>query len=441
MARRGAVRRCAMPAAPVFRLFIAFHFPLPLLLQSPTRGAATRMWLLELPARRTTSWRSRCVASPAGFLGLFRGLWLVHLSRGPLRSPSRCPPACLKLPMSLCFPCAFPLPQVGRRVLFAGEHTAREHPDTVGGAMLSGLREAARVLDLAAEEEDEEDEGDAIPMGEDKVRCCCMGSCCCCCAASAVRLLLLFADQRVQHSSPALLAHCVPLLPPRLPCSPRPWPAPPASARAAARTRRRRRGMSRRMMTGRSGRTRAAASRPSARNRTPPRRARREEVRLSCCMQAAAGLQSQPLLPGPPLDPRVSLPLPDPAPPPPPFHPSSRHRRRADLGLHQAEPDWRGDGVGRRGGRARGGSAARGQGGGQEAQEGAGQRRCVAAGTCGCPGCAAIPCHACPGCLPSALRPCHASPACPSSSHAHRRRGERGRLGAAHGAARGGGAG
>ena len=30
--------------------------------------------------------------------------------------------------------------QVGRRLLFAGEHTAREHPDTVGGAMLSGLR-------------------------------------------------------------------------------------------------------------------------------------------------------------------------------------------------------------------------------------------------------------------------------------------------------------
>lgn len=43
-------------------------------------------------------------------------------------------------------------------MLFAGEHTAREHPDTVGGAMLSGLREAARVLDMAADEEEEEEE-------------------------------------------------------------------------------------------------------------------------------------------------------------------------------------------------------------------------------------------------------------------------------------------
>ncbi|PRW44477.1 lysine-specific histone demethylase 1-like protein 3 isoform A [Chlorella sorokiniana] len=47
---------------------------------------------------------------------------------------------------------------VGPRLLFAGEHTAREHPDTVGGAMLSGLREAARFLDRAAEEQEEEEE-------------------------------------------------------------------------------------------------------------------------------------------------------------------------------------------------------------------------------------------------------------------------------------------
>jgi len=33
-----------------------------------------------------------------------------------------------------------------RRLLFAGEHTARRHPDTVGGALLSGVREAARAL-------------------------------------------------------------------------------------------------------------------------------------------------------------------------------------------------------------------------------------------------------------------------------------------------------
>lgn len=37
-----------------------------------------------------------------------------------------------------------------RRVLFAGEHTVKEHPDTVGGAMLSGLREAVRTLELLA---------------------------------------------------------------------------------------------------------------------------------------------------------------------------------------------------------------------------------------------------------------------------------------------------
>ena len=35
---------------------------------------------------------------------------------------------------------------VGRRLLWAGEATARSHPDTVGGALLSGLREAARAL-------------------------------------------------------------------------------------------------------------------------------------------------------------------------------------------------------------------------------------------------------------------------------------------------------
>ncbi|KAF6248442.1 flavin-containing amine oxidoreductase-domain containing protein [Scenedesmus sp. NREL 46B-D3] len=37
---------------------------------------------------------------------------------------------------------------VARRLLFAGEHTCKEHPDTVGGAMLSGMREAARALQL-----------------------------------------------------------------------------------------------------------------------------------------------------------------------------------------------------------------------------------------------------------------------------------------------------
>lgn len=67
--------------------------------------------------------------------------------------------------------------QVGPRLLFGGEHTAREHPDTVGGAMLSGLREAARFLDRAAEELDEEEEEDggvfeeeaAVAAPDDKV--------------------------------------------------------------------------------------------------------------------------------------------------------------------------------------------------------------------------------------------------------------------------------
>lgn len=36
---------------------------------------------------------------------------------------------------------------VGRQIFFAGEHTCRDHPDTVGGAMLTGLREAARILE------------------------------------------------------------------------------------------------------------------------------------------------------------------------------------------------------------------------------------------------------------------------------------------------------
>ena len=33
-------------------------------------------------------------------------------------------------------------------MLFAGEHTVKEHPDTVGGALISGVREAKRVLGL-----------------------------------------------------------------------------------------------------------------------------------------------------------------------------------------------------------------------------------------------------------------------------------------------------
>lgn len=43
---------------------------------------------------------------------------------------------------------------VRRRVLWAGEHTCKEHPDTVGGAMLSGMREAVRAVHLLAGDDD-----------------------------------------------------------------------------------------------------------------------------------------------------------------------------------------------------------------------------------------------------------------------------------------------
>ena len=35
---------------------------------------------------------------------------------------------------------------VKNKVFFAGEHTCKEYPDTVGGAMLTGLRSAKSVL-------------------------------------------------------------------------------------------------------------------------------------------------------------------------------------------------------------------------------------------------------------------------------------------------------
>ncbi|XP_042480781.1 lysine-specific histone demethylase 1 homolog 3-like [Macadamia integrifolia] len=37
---------------------------------------------------------------------------------------------------------------VENRLFFAGEATCKEHPDTVGGAMMSGLREAVRIIDM-----------------------------------------------------------------------------------------------------------------------------------------------------------------------------------------------------------------------------------------------------------------------------------------------------
>jgi len=43
---------------------------------------------------------------------------------------------------------------VYRIKLNAGEHTCKEHPDTVGGAMLTGMREAIRVFHMLKGEEE-----------------------------------------------------------------------------------------------------------------------------------------------------------------------------------------------------------------------------------------------------------------------------------------------
>lgn len=52
---------------------------------------------------------------------------------------------------------------VGQGLFFAGEHTIKEHPDNVGGAMLSGLREAIRWLKVQA---DEDWKGVFLPPGD-----------------------------------------------------------------------------------------------------------------------------------------------------------------------------------------------------------------------------------------------------------------------------------
>lgn len=41
-----------------------------------------------------------------------------------------------------------PVLGMGFGLLFGGEHTVKEHPDTVGGAFISGVRESQRVMSL-----------------------------------------------------------------------------------------------------------------------------------------------------------------------------------------------------------------------------------------------------------------------------------------------------
>ena len=55
------------------------------------------------------------------------------------------------------------------RLFFAGEHTCKEHPDTVGGAMLSGRREATRIA-LSLQGRDPNSEMDELIVVDDDVR-------------------------------------------------------------------------------------------------------------------------------------------------------------------------------------------------------------------------------------------------------------------------------
>ncbi|XP_059636705.1 lysine-specific histone demethylase 1 homolog 3 [Cornus florida] len=51
-------------------------------------------------------------------------------------------------------------------VFFAGEATCKEHPDTVGGAMMSGLREAVRIIDILRSGNDYTAEVEAIEAAQ-----------------------------------------------------------------------------------------------------------------------------------------------------------------------------------------------------------------------------------------------------------------------------------
>ncbi|XP_024369028.2 lysine-specific histone demethylase 1 homolog 3 [Physcomitrium patens] len=55
---------------------------------------------------------------------------------------------------------------VEKCVFFAGEATCKEHPDTVGGAMMSGLREAIRMMDIMENRGDSMAEAEALAAAQ-----------------------------------------------------------------------------------------------------------------------------------------------------------------------------------------------------------------------------------------------------------------------------------